>query len=58
MNKLTRNIVAFLVTFLVVQVWSMYIIGGFAPAAESKFIASFAGAVLGMAVLFVINDSE
>ena len=59
MNKLTRNIVTFLVTFLATQLWSMYIVGGFdLQTVESKFISAFIGIVLGMAVLVVTNDSE
>ena len=59
MNKLTKNIIAFLVTFLAVQVCAMYIVGGFDhQTVGSKLIATFIGTVLGMAVLSVINDSE
>ena len=59
MNKLTKNIVAFLVTFLVVQLWSMYIMGGFDhQTVETKLISSFIGTVLGMAVLTFTNGPE
>ena len=59
MNKLTRNIVAFLVTFLAVHVCSMYIMGGFDhQTVASKLISSFIGIVCGMAVLAFINDPK
>ena len=57
MNKLTRNLVAFLVTFLVVQLWSMYIVGGFDhQTVASKFIATCIGIVLGAAVLVFVDE--
>ena len=59
MNKLTKNIVAFLVTFLAVQVCAMYIVGGFDyQTVASKLIAAFVGITLGMAVLAIINGPE
>ena len=59
MNKLTRNIVAFLVTFLTVQVCAMYILGGFDhQTVASKLISSFIGTMLGMAVLSFTNGNE
>ena len=59
MNKLTRNIVTFLVTFLAVHVCAMYIVGGFdLQTVASKLIATFIGTVLGMAVLSVTNGPE
>ena len=59
MNKLTKNIVAFLVTFLVVQLWSMYIMGGFDhQTVASKLISCLYGTMLGMAVLSFTNGNE
>jgi hypothetical protein len=59
MNKLTRNIIAFLVTFLLVQVCAMYILGGFdLQTVQTKLISSFIGTVLGMAVLSFTNGPE
>lgn len=59
MNKLTRNIIAFLVTFLAVQVWSMYIVGGFYhQTIASKFIATCIGIVLGAAVLIFVSENR
>ena len=59
MSKLTRNIVAFLVTFLAVQVCAMYIMGGFdLQTVASKLIAAFIGITLGMAALAVTNGPE
>ena len=59
MNKLTRNIVAFLVTFLAVHVCSMYIMGGFDhQTVASKLISCFVGIMCGMAVLSFTNESE
>ena len=59
MNKLTRNIVAFLVTFLAVHVCSMYIVGGFDhQTVASKLISSFIGTMLGMAVLSFTNGND
>lgn len=59
MNKLTKNIITFLVTFLAVHVCAMYIVGGFDhQTSASKLIASFAGTVLGMAVLAIINEPK
>jgi uncharacterized membrane protein YccC len=59
MNRLTKNIVAFLVTFLAVHICSMYIMGGFDhQTVASKLISSFIGIVLGMAVLACTNESE
>jgi hypothetical protein len=59
MNKLTRNILAFLVTFLAVQVCAMYIMGGFHhQTVGSKFISISVGAVIGMAVLAFTNETE
>ena len=59
MNKLTRNIITFLVTFLAVHVCSMYIVGGFyLQTVESKLIATFLATVLGMAALSIINGPE
>ena len=59
MNKLTRNIVAFLVTFLAVHICSMYIMGGFdLQTVASKLIAAFIGITLGMAALAVTNGPE
>jgi len=59
MNRLTRNIVAFLVTFLAVHICSMYIMGGFDhQTVTSKIISSFIGAMLGMAVLSFTNGND
>ena len=59
MNKLTRNIVVFLITFLVVQLCAMYIVGGFNhQTIESKFMSISVGAVIGMAVLAFTNGPE
>lgn len=59
MNKLTRNLVAFLVTFLVVQLWSMYIVGGFDyQTVTSKVVSCFIGIVLGAAVLIFIDENR
>ena len=59
MNKLTRNIVTFLVTFLAVQVCAMYIVGGFdLQTVGSKFMSISVGAVIGMAVLAFTNGPE
>lgn len=59
MNKLTRNIVTFLVTFLAVHICSMYIMGGFDyQTVVSKLISSYIGAMLGMAVLAFINGND
>jgi len=59
MNKLTRNIIAFLVIFLLVQVCAMYIMGGFdLQTVQTKLISSFIGTVLGMAVLSFTNGPE
>ena len=59
MNKLTKNIVAFLVTFLVVQLWSMYIVGGFDhQTVASKLISCFIGLVLGAAILTFLYENK
>ncbi len=59
MNRLTKNIIAFLVTFLAVQLCAMYILGGFdLQTVESKLISSFIGTVLGMAVLSFTNGND
>ena len=59
MNKLTRNIVAFLVTFLATQICAMYIMGGFdLQTVASKLIAAFIGITLGMAVIALTNGPE
>ena len=59
MNKLTRNIVVFLITFLTVQVCAIYIVGGFdLQTVESKFMSISVGAVIGMAVLAFTNGPE
>ena len=59
MNRLTKNIITFVVTFLAVHVCSMYIVGGFDhQTVASKLIATFIGTVLGMAVLAITNGPE
>jgi hypothetical protein len=59
MNKLTKNIIAFLVTFLAVHICSMYIMGGFDhQTVASKLISSFIGTMLGMAVLSFTNGND
>jgi hypothetical protein len=59
MNKLTRNIVTFLVTFLALQVCAMYIMGGFdQQTVASKLISCFVGIVWGMAVLSFTNGND
>ena len=59
MNKLTRNIVAFLVTFLAVQLCAMYILGGFdQQTVETKFLSSFVGVSLGAAILTFLYENK
>ena len=59
MNKLTRNIVAFLVTFLAVQVYAMYILGGFdLQTVETKIISTVVGLGLSIVVLMITNGPE
>ena len=59
MNKLTRNIVAFLVTFLTVQVCAMYILGGFdLQTVQTKLMSCLVGAGLSTTVLMIVNGPE
>jgi hypothetical protein len=59
MNKLTRNIVAFLVTFLTVQVCAMYILGGFdLQTVQTKLMSCLVGVGLSTTVLMIVNGPE
>ena len=59
MNKLTKNIVAFLVTFLLVQVCAMYIMGGFdLQTVQTKLMSCLVGVGLSTTVLMIVNGPE
>ena len=59
MNKLTKNIVAFLVTFLAVQVCAMYILGGFdLQTTQTKLMSTLVGVGLSTTVLMIVNGPE
>lgn len=57
MKSLTRNIIAFLCTFLFVHACSIYIMGGFDhQTIFSKFAATLLGMVIGLLVLLMLYD--